>query len=305
MERPLNHQKNIYKLVYKKPIISVISKQVTPEKKIDYFEIRNTQGDTVTWYFKTDIPDSLTFELRTDDERIDTVLLKPFKASATQSGGRGRRTASSPKLNVTHSNAGSLFSPLALHFSFPIQSVDTFPVTVITTKKSSSDTTIYYFSVSDTFSILLPLTFPLEEKVPYTVLIKDSLFFGFDGTTNDSIKINFTAKSERDYGNLIMSYKLKENSPPHIIMLLDSRKNIVQQTVISSSQIITYKNLIPGEYKIKAIEDVNKNGKWDTGNYDKKQQPEKILFFNKSITIRGYWDLEETFDIDAIKVKLY
>ena len=103
----------------------------------------------------------------------------------------------------------------------------------------------------------------------------------------------------------MMNYKLKENSPPHIIMLLDSRKNIVQQNIISTSQLIFYKNLNPGEYKIKVIEDLNENGKWNTGNYIQKRQPERILFYNKSITIRGFWDLEETFDIDAVKSKLY
>jgi len=305
MERPQNPQKNIYKLIYKQPLSSFNARQLSPEKTIDYFEVYNTQSDTITWYFKTNIPDSLVFELKANEQLIDTILLKPFKQPLTQGGGRGRRAASVPKLNVTHTNAGSLFTPLTLHFSFPIQSIDTFPVTVIANKKSGADTTNYYFSVPDTFLVSLPLNFPLEEKVSYMVLIRDSLFFGFDGTSNDSIKINFTAKSERDYGNLIMNYKLKENSLPHIIMLLNSRKNIVHQHIISSSQIISYKNLDPGEYKIKVIEDLNRNGKWDTGNYAKKRQPEKILFFNKSIMIRGYWDLEETFDIDAVKSELY
>ena len=304
LERPQNPQKNIYKIIYKMPVNTFIVRQLTPQKKMDYFEVYNPQKDTITWYFKTNIPDSLVFEIQTDAQRTDTVLLKPFKAPAAQSGGRGRRAVAVPKLNVTHSHAGSLFVPLTLHFSFPVQSVDTFPVTVISNKKSGGDTTHYYYSIPDTFTISLPLVFSLEEKVPYVVLIKDSLFFGFDGTTNDSIKINFTAKSERDYGNLLMNYKLKGSSSPHIILLLDSRKNIVQQDIISSSQSISYKNLNPGEYKIKVIEDVNGNGKWDTGSYAKKRQPEKIFFFNKSITIRGYWDLEETFDMDAVKSKM-
>ena len=305
MEKPKNPQRNLYKLIYKRPVHSFTATQISPRKTIDYFEVWNKQKDTVTWYFKTDIPDSLIFELRADEQQIDTVLFKPFKPSATQGGGRGRRAVSVPKLNVTHTHAGSLFVPLTLHFSFPIHRVDTFPVTVISAKKNGADTMLYYFAVSDTFSTSLPLYFPLEEKVPYTVLMKDSLFFGFDGTTNDSIKINFTAKSERDYGNLMMNYKLKNNSVPHIILLLDSRKSIIQQDIILTSKTITYKNLNPGEYKIKVIEDLNGNGKWDTGNYRKKRQPEKILFFNKSITIRGYWDLEENFDIEVVKSGLY
>jgi hypothetical protein len=42
---------------------------------------------------------------------------------------------------------------------------------------------------------------------------------------------------------------------------------------------------------------VNLNGKWDTGNYKKKIQPEKIFYFDKPIIIRGYWEVEEVFKI--------
>jgi len=45
------------------------------------------------------------------------------------------------------------------------------------------------------------------------------------------------------------------------------------------------------------IEDVNKNEKWDTGNYRKKIQPEKIFYIDKGITIRGFWDIEEDVEL--------
>ena len=67
--------------------------------------------------------------------------------------------------------------------------------------------------------------------------------------------------------------------------------------MITSSSDLVYKNLVPGNYKIKVVEDLNKNGKWDTGNYKKKRQPEPIYYFEKPIQIRGYWDLEEEFRI--------
>ena len=57
-------------------------------------------------------------------------------------------------------------------------------------------------------------------------------------------------------------------------------------------------HLFPGEYKIKVVEDRNKNGKWDTGNYSQNIQPERVFFFEKPISIRGYWDLEEDFVLD-------
>jgi len=78
---------------------------------------------------------------------------------------------------------------------------------------------------------------------------------------------------------------------------LNNKGNIIQQNIVSSNQPITYAHLDPGSYKIKVVKDRNNNGRWDTGNYKLKIQPEEIFFFDKPINIRGYWDIEEDFEL--------
>ena len=112
--------------------------------------------------------------------------------------------------------------------------------------------------------------------------------------TNDSIAIRFSAKSEKDFGNLIIDYKTTSGKE-YIVSLLNANGHTIQTDIVNDTKQIKYMHLIPGEYKIKVIEDSNKNGKWDTGNYQKNIQPEKVFFFEKPISIRGYWDLEEVF----------
>ena len=67
----------------------------------------------------------------------------------------------------------------------------------------------------------------------------------------------------------------------------------------TGSTTITYSYLNPDTYRINAFCDENNNGVWDTGKYLTKQQPEKVFAFPKSISIRAYWDLEETFKIGS------
>ena len=43
--------------------------------------------------------------------------------------------------------------------------------------------------------------------------------------------------------------------------------------------------------------DLNENGKWDTGDYIYKIQPEKVQFFSSGITIRANWDVEEDWEL--------
>jgi hypothetical protein len=91
-----------------------------------------------------------------------------------------------------------------------------------------------------------------------------------------------------DYGTL--SIKPKANDS--IIYELLNDKNEIIKTNVNVKETIVHTNLIPGTYRIRMIYDVNKNYKWDTGNYLKNIQPERIEYYNNPIKIRANWDLE-------------
>lgn len=282
--------KGIYRFAYKMPVRDW---QVLPlgEGKPFFTQISDTR-DTVSLYFKEDLTDSLYLLFSADDRR-DTMLVEPYKAPARQ--GRGKKTEVA-ELKVRALNSGDLFHPLTLAFSYPVQPIDSFAVTFVKKNKSKNDTLVMHYSVPDSLVMQLPLPFTFEEKFSYMVWIEDSLFRGYNGLSHDTLKFEFTTKSIRDYGNLQIHYTLNEDAD-YLVYLLDSRDKVVRMDKISQSTEMEYSNLVPGGYKIKAIKDLNRNGKWDTGSYKKKRQPEPIYFFEKPIQIRGFWDLEEEFRI--------
>ena len=96
---------------------------------------------------------------------------------------------------------------------------------------------------------------------------------------------------------MIINYRLPREGISYIVMLLSSKDKIIQTDYINSSTRISYENLIPDQYKIKVVEDSNSNQQWDSGDYHRKIQPEKIYYFPKPLSIRGYWELEESFQI--------
>jgi hypothetical protein len=201
-----------------------------------------------------------------------------------------------PKMQVSFINAGEYHKPLSLRFPFPIQPRDSFDVYVYSKQQDVKDTTVYRFVVPDTFMTELPLPMEYLEKKSYSVMIPDSLFFGYHQLTHDTLKVQFSTKSIKDYGTLILNYQIPDDGKNYVATLLEG-DNIIQKNVLKTSETITYPFLMPKSYKITVFCDENGNGKWDAGDYATKKQPEKVYNFPKTITIRAYWDSEETFSI--------
>ena len=137
----------------------------------------------------------------------------------------------------------------------------------------------------------------VTEKKSYTVMIPDSVFFGYNGLTNDTLTTKFSTKSIKDYGTLIMNYQLPDDGKAYVATLW-FKDNIVQEDILTSSKTITYPFLNPETYRVSVFCDENGNGRWDSGDYSQKRQPEKMYAFPQNISIRAYWDSEETFKIN-------
>ena len=289
-----NPAQGIYNIIYNNEIRDYSLNFIGLQKELPFYETVCESGDTITLYFKELPSDTLFLEIKTV-EGADTVTLLPFKTKSAKSGGRNKKSGSTPKLSVTAQNSGELYKPFTLKFPYPLKPAENIEYQIVKKKKSGNDTIVAQLSIPDTFVMSVEIPIDKEEKVPYNISFRDSVFYAYNGLTNDSLSYNFTLHSEKDYGNLIINYN-PAKAGTYIVQLLTTNGQTVCNNTVTNSQKIVYEHLTPGEYKIKVIEDRNRNGKWDTGNYRKKEQPEKIFYFKKKITIRGYWELEEDFD---------
>ena len=55
----------------------------------------------------------------------------------------------------------------------------------------------------------------------------------------------------------------------------------------------SFYNLIPDKYTVRIIIDENNNFEWDTGNYLKKIQPEKVIYLASDLDLRANWEINE------------
>ena len=293
LSKYINTTENLYVFPYKTDFSS-FSARFLNGQELSYFQIISDSQDSIYWYLKEPITDTSWYEFTVDGHHIDTVKTTPFKKNAK---GLGRRKAKEKiALSVSLSNKENIYQPLTLNFSYPVKPGQ-FDITIYKLLKSGNDTIVKTVQIPDSFVRSIPIDYHFEEKLPYSVFIRDSVIWGYNGLTNDTIQARFTTKTEKDYGNLLINYSIADPSCQYIVFLQNNKGNTIQQNILSTNQSITYAHLDPGSYKVKVIKDRNNNGRWDTGNYKEKFQPEEIFFFDKPINIRGYWDIEEDFEL--------
>ena len=178
--------------------------------------------------------------------------------------------------------------PLILDFDHPINTIDTSKMSLLMdSTKKNIDCSVK----TEKFSLF----FPNNKQTKYTFIAEPGAFNSIYGFTNDSIKILITLKKANDFGSILLNLTtsdstkfitqlLKNNSLVHTFS--PSRFNLKEKTQF----------LNPGNYNLRVIKDNDGNGKWSSGNFNIKRQPESIAYYNKPIEIKAGWDIEVIWD---------
>ena len=114
------------------------------------------------------------------------------------------------------------------------------------------------------------------EGAEYNLVIeKDVATDTMDNKYMKTDTIAFSAKRTSDYGTVKIKIDNLDTSSHPVLMLKKDNNTYFQQRLVQKNYSIPL--ILPGDFEISILFDSNKNGKWDTGNYWKKIQPEMTL----------------------------
>lgn len=139
-------------------------------------------------------------------------------------------------------------------------------------------------SLKNTYS----LSFEKSESNRYHIQILPEAFTDFFENKNDSLTYTVSTKTFADYGNLRVN--LNNAKYPVIVQLTDEKGDVKVEQFIWKPQPIDFKYVTPSKYYLRVVHDTNKNKKFDSGNFLKKQQPEKISYYPEIVEVRANWD---------------
>ena len=207
-------------------------------------------------------------------------------------------------------NADSLIFSIA---NEKLSALDTF---VVKTRKIAADSLVFQPRVSgaigfeelftidvntpivkvDTVGNSLAIDFKKDEKENYKLTIFPDLIEDFFGTKNDTIVYNIKTAGFADFGNLEVTLN-GSVTYPLIIQLTDEKGAIKREQFATEPATFYFNYLRPSKYFIRVISDANGNKKWDTGNYLKKIQPERVSHSPTIIEMRANWKEKYTFTL--------
>ena len=266
---------------------------VLPESRL--MHEMNCSFDTMLVWIRPPVPDTLKLAVSIGDTVLDTVkMVQPQVAIRKRIP---KKEQEQQKLSITTSlNAGKqldYFRPFVLKSTYPLESYRLGGTVII----EDMDTLHPEIQVDDTIGRYITIRHQWKEDRPYRLIIPDSSFTDILDHTNDSLQIPFKTTSSSDYSSLKIDIRLTTVDIPYIIQLLNEKDHVTGETYITTSSTINFDKLKPGKYKLKAIQDLNHNRRWDTGIYLRMSQPEKVIFFNKSFDLHANWIDEETWRI--------
>jgi uncharacterized protein (DUF2141 family) len=241
--------------------------------------------DTFTIFSKSFKTDSVWFNYKTPQQDTN-FYIKPFK------------NAKPIKFEATIKKDLELNDTFTINFNQPLAKAFT-DTSMLKLKEDSIIITpkLFYSENGD----YLKLYYLLKEHTKYSLEFKDSAFADIYGTFSKKDKVNFTTKGPKDYSSLKLSFIHPKDGNQYIIqMITEDESKVFKTFIINQDEVINLEYLVPAKYRLKIIKDANKNGQWDNGDYQTKTQPEKVFYYKETLTLRAFWDLEQTIDIGLL-----
>lgn len=239
-----------------------------------HFLSLNENKDTANFWFKQNERDTIALLLKSNGEILDTAV-----ASLSDLEG-------SPFTLQPIREEVKYTEPVLLKASSPVKTV--------------YDSLILVYTNTDTLNVtaepgkdnpLIVSLQPSKRLDDYTIFLKKGAVENIFGEKNDSLTFDIITLKKEDLGNL--DFRVTADTTfPLVLQISNPDKEKIIDTSFTGSILLKLRNMESGIYEINLIIDENGDGKWTTGDYLERRQPERIIRYAEEAEIRANWDLE-------------
>lgn len=226
-------------------------------------------------------------ERRKREKKGDTIKVEPTKFLT---------------MNVDAPSAFDIYRNIYLSFEEPVASIDTAAIHMEVKVDSLWEPTPFLFLADSLRPRQYEILAEWEPEKEYQLTIDSLAFKGIYGLHTNKVQQTVKVKKLDEYGTILLN--IKGAAPEAVAELLDGSGNVLRQQPVTPEGTADFYYLNPStKYYIRLFNDRNNNGIWDTGDYDKKIQPEEVFYFPKIWEMKANFEFEENWDINAIPVE--
>jgi hypothetical protein len=294
-------------LVFALPLtdsFSFHSLQPEGESAPDFLDYFSPERDSLTLWVKDSLHynrDSISLAINytvkdTSEhfvEREDTLMFVYREKTSKNKRGKQEETEEDKLVIRTIRNNGNqdLNRDLSMLLDFPLENINDSLVSLYQIPDSVEVPVPFEVKIDTLFPYRATLSTSWESDSRYRMVALPGAFSSIYPMQHDTLDVSFKTRDLEFYGQILLSLK---NVKGRVLVQLFSSKTLVEERVVDTDGQYAFPFLAPKEYHFKFIHDKNKNGKWDTGNYMEKLQPEPVELLPVIIEVRSNWDHDVT-----------
>ncbi len=120
------------------------------------------------------------------------------------------------------------------------------------------------------------------------------------GVIKDSINAPFIVNQKAVFGEIALELDSLNKEISYIVEITESQNKITRFIKNKESYAVTLSGLKPGKYEVRLTEDLNGNGRWDPGDFFRKERSERWL--KKTLEpLKPNWTLDVKINGDEFK----
>jgi len=232
----------------------------------------------------------------------DTVTMRFLTSRTTQARAKAKKN----QYTIRTGMSGGAIKPVSnipITSETPFRDADTSRIRLYETL-TAGKTRIPFTLRKDTLnSCRYILSTTIKPGSNYLFIADSAAFGNIYGEHCDSMGIKFSVRKTETYGKIIMEVKTEEYNGNLILQILDNQDNIVANGIKTPGGSWEFAYIEKGRYRIRAIFDLNGDGKWTTGDYTKKRQPEPAAFYSDELEVKENWDLNNEWVLKPVNSK--
>jgi hypothetical protein len=144
-----------------------------------------------------------------------------------------------------------------------------------------------------------------EDKAKYELIIPAGAFYNIAREQNDTIKCSYTGSDPEKYALLNVKVVGAKPNASYILQLTNAQGKTQKEIFNATNGSYRFEYVNPGDVMIRVVEDMNNNGKWDTGDMVLMRQPERTEIYKneegiETITTKENWEFDIEVDMDKL-----